>query len=42
MNDFYNDFEADVAGSYLLFKEERKEEIEEKLRLETEKKQEKL
>lgn len=42
MDNFYNDFEADVSGSFLIFKEERKEEIEEKLRLETEKKQEKL
>ena len=42
MNDFFNNFEADVAGSYLIFKEDRKEEIEEKLRLETENKQKKL
>ena len=42
MNEFYNDFEADIAGSYQIFKEDRREEIVEKLRLETEKKQEKL
>ena len=42
MNLFFNDFEADVSGSYQIYKEERREEIQEKLRLETEKKQEKL
>ena len=42
MNQFYNDYEADVAGSYQIYKKERQEEIEEKLRLETEKKQAKL
>lgn len=42
MNFFFNDFEADVSGSYQIYKEERREEIKEKLRLETEKKQEKL
>ena len=42
MVQFYNDFEADVAGSYQIYKEARREEIQERLRLETEKKQEKL
>lgn len=42
MNQFYNDYEADVAGSYQIYKQERREEIEEKLRIETEKKQAKL
>ena len=42
MNKFYNDYEADVSGSYQIFKEERREEIQEKLRLETENKQAKL
>ena len=42
MNEFYNDFEADVSGSFQIYKESRREEIQEKLRLETEQKQEKL
>lgn len=42
MNEFYNDYEADVAGSYQIYKKDRQEEIEEKLKLETEKKQAKL
>ena len=42
MNQFYNDYEADIAGSYQIYKKERREEIEEKLRVETEKKQAKL
>ena len=42
MAEIYNDFEADVSGSFQIYKESRREEIQEKLRLETEKKQEKL
>lgn len=42
MNEFYNDFEADMGGSFQIYKEQRREEIQEKLRVETEKKQAKL
>ena len=42
MNEFYNDYEADVSGSYQIYKADRLEEIQEKLRIETEKKQAKL
>ena len=42
MNEFYNDFEADMGGSFQIYKEARREEIQEKLRLETENKQAKL
>ena len=42
MNNFYNDYEADICGSFQIYKEGRREEIKEKLRLETEKKQAKL
>ena len=42
MNDFYNDYEADICGSFQIYKENRREEIQEKLRLETEQKQAKL
>lgn len=42
MNQFYDDFEADCCGAFSIYKESRKEEIEEKLKLETEKKQAKL
>lgn len=38
MNEFYDDFEADMGGSFQIYKEERREEIQEKLRIETEKK----
>jgi hypothetical protein len=42
MNNFFDSFEADVVSNYKIFREERKKEIEELLRLETEKKQAKL
>ena len=42
MNNFFDDFEADIFGAFSIYKESRQEEIQEKLRLETEKKQAKL
>lgn len=42
MNAFYDEFEADVLGAYQIYKASRREEIQEKLRLETERKQAKL
>ena len=42
MNEFYDDFEADMGGSFQIYKESRREEIQEKLRVETETKQAKL
>jgi hypothetical protein len=42
MNNFYDSFEADVVSNYKIYREERRKEIEELLRLETEKKQAKL
>ena len=38
MNEFYDNYEADMAGTFQIYKAERKEEIQEKLRLETEQK----
>lgn len=42
MNNFYNSYEADILSNFKIFKAERKAEIEEILRQETEKKQAKL
>ena len=42
MDTNYDDFEAEMLGQFQIYKEARREEIEEKLRLETEAKQEKL
>lgn len=42
MTTFYNDFEANICGTFQIYKEEEDENIRERLRLETEKKQEKL
>lgn len=42
MNEFYDDYEADMGGSFQIYKESRREEIQEKLRVETEQKQAKL
>lgn len=42
MDNFYDDFEADVCGVFKIFKESRKEEIQELLKVETEQKQAKL
>ena len=38
MNEFYDNYEADMAGTFQIYKVERREEIQEKLRLETEQK----
>ena len=42
MTTFYNDFEANVCGTFQIFKAEDEENIRERLRIETENKQEKL
>ena len=42
MNEFYDNYEADMGGSFQIYKESRREEIQEKLVKETEDKQAKL
>ena len=42
MNEFYDDFEASVCGAFKIYKEELREQVEERLKKETEMKQEKL
>ena len=42
MDNFFNGFEADVCELFKLYHESRREEIQEKLRIETEEKQAKM